>query len=73
MTRKTEIEVEIDENGDVRFHVMGMKGPGCLDYAKLFNEVLGPVKEQELTSEYYEQEVHTAGAITGKITGKTGS
>jgi len=67
MAKKTEIEVEIGADGEVRFHVKGVKGKGCLQYEELLRQVLGPVKERQLTSEYYEQEVRVTGEIQGKV------
>jgi len=48
------IEIEISKTGEVKVHVKGVKGPGCLEYGKLLTEIVGKVKSQELTSEYYE-------------------
>jgi hypothetical protein len=67
MTRKTEIEVEIDSEGNVTFHVKGIKGKGCLQVAEALEKVLGPIKEKKLTSEYYEVEVSKRGEIKGKV------
>ena len=67
MTRRTEIEVEIDDKGDVRFHVKGIKGKGCLDYAELFQKVLGKLMNKKLTPEYYEEEVHVSKEIKRKV------
>lgn len=53
-----EIEIEILKTGEVKVHVKGVKGPKCLEYAKLFERIVGPEQSQELTSEYYEPESH---------------
>lgn len=58
MMQKKEVEIEIKSNGDVKVHIQGIKGPKCLEYAKLFEKVVGPIKDQSLTSEYYEPETH---------------
>lgn len=55
MARVEELEVEIDETGQVRIATKGIKGPACLAYVKLFQELLGDVVEQRLTAEYYEE------------------
>jgi hypothetical protein len=52
-----EVEISISSTGDVRVHVKGAKGKACLEYAKWLTEVVGTVKDQQLTSEYYEPEV----------------
>lgn len=51
-----ELEITIDPNGQVKVHVKGAKGKACMEYAKWLTEVIGKVKDQKLTSEYYEPE-----------------
>jgi hypothetical protein len=51
-----EVEISISKTGDVKVHVKGVKGKGCLEYAKWLTEIIGRVKKQQLTSEYYEPE-----------------
>lgn len=49
-----DFEVEISKDGRVRVHIRGVKGKGCLDYAKFLQEIVGRTQSEELTSEYYE-------------------
>ena len=49
-----EIEIEIRKDGQVRVHIKGAKGKSCLTYARLLQEIVGKLKDQRLTSEYYE-------------------
>jgi hypothetical protein len=51
-----EVEISISKTGDVTVHVKGAKGKACLEYAKWLTEVIGHVKDQKMTSEYYEPE-----------------
>ena len=51
---KHEFEIEIRSNGEVKVHVMGVKGKRCMDYLTFFEEVVGELKEKQLTSECYE-------------------
>jgi hypothetical protein len=51
-----EVEISISKTGDVRVHIKGAKGKACLEYAKWLTEVIGKVKNQQMTSEYYEPE-----------------
>ena len=37
-------------------HVKGFKGRACLDAVKLFEEIVGEMKSQQQTSEFYEPE-----------------
>jgi acylphosphatase len=51
-----EIEIIIDKNGEVRVHVMGIKGASCLEFTKWLEQALGPTIQQQFTGEYYEPE-----------------
>jgi len=51
-----EFEIEIKKSGEVKVHIKGVKGAKCMKYAELFQNIVGPVKEQEFTAEYYEPE-----------------
>lgn len=55
-----ELEITISRTGEVRMHVQGVKGKSCLSYAKFLAELVGRVKEQQLTSEYYEPDSKVA-------------
>jgi hypothetical protein len=61
MAREEELEIEIDATGQVRVHVKGVPGSGCLDYMEAFRALLGPVESKELTPEYYEAETQVTG------------
>jgi DUF2997 family protein len=50
-----EFEIEISPQGKVTVRTKGIKGPRCLDFAKLFAQIVGPEESRQLTSEYYEQ------------------
>ena len=49
-----EIEIEVRPDGTVRAHVQGAKGAGCLEYAKLLEQLLATKAEVQHTSEFYE-------------------
>ncbi|MDH7599544.1 MAG: DUF2997 domain-containing protein [Sedimentisphaerales bacterium] len=49
-----QIEIVISKDGQVKVHVKGAKGKACVEYAKWLAEVVGKIKSQQLTSEYYE-------------------
>jgi hypothetical protein len=50
-----EIDVSISKNGMVKVHISGIKGPACMEYAKLFERIVGTTEEVEHTWEYYEE------------------
>jgi len=60
-----EFEIEIRKDGEVKVHIKGVKGQKCLEYAKLFEGIVGPIKEQELTAEYYDPESHIGIDVEG--------
>jgi hypothetical protein len=37
-------------------HIKGVKGKSCMEYGKWLAEIVGEIKNQKLTSEYYEPE-----------------
>jgi hypothetical protein len=51
-----EVEITISKTGEVKVHVKGVKGKACLAYAKWLAELVGKIRNQQLTSEYYEPE-----------------
>ena len=51
-----EFEITIGPNGSVELHVKGYKGRSCLEAMKLFEQIVGEVKAQRETSEFYEPE-----------------
>jgi len=51
-----EFEITIGKTGDVELHVKGYKGRACLDAVKLFEQIVGEMKSQQQTSEFYEPE-----------------
>ena len=51
-----DIEVTISKTGEVKVHIKGVKGKACMEYAKWLTNAIGVVKDQKLTSEYYEPE-----------------
>lgn len=61
-----DIEIEISSAGEVKIHVKGAKGKTCLSYVEFFKEMVGKMKEQQLTHEYYEPESKVRVAIENK-------
>ena len=51
-----DVEITISKNGEVKVHVKGVKGKGCMEYAEWLAEIVGKIKDKQLTSEYYEPE-----------------
>jgi hypothetical protein len=51
-----EFEITIGKTGEVELHVKGIKGRGCLEAVKIFESIVGELKSQQQTSEFYEPE-----------------
>lgn len=51
-----EFEITIGKTGEVELHVKGFKGKACLEVVKIFEEIVGEMKSQQHTSEFYEPE-----------------
>jgi invasion protein IalB len=51
-----EFDITIGKTGEVELHVKGFKGKGCLAAVKIFEEIVGEMKAQQATSEFYEPE-----------------
>jgi hypothetical protein len=67
--RKQDIEIVINEKGEVTFTVKGVKGGSCMDETKFLEQALGgdaAVVTQEKTSEFYEQSEGYTSQWTGE-------
>ena len=51
-----EFHITISPDGSVELHVKGYKGKSCLEAMKQFEKLVGELKEQRETSEFYEPE-----------------
>ncbi len=49
-----EFDVSIGPNGTVEVTVKGYKGKGCLEAVKMFEKIVGELREEQKTSEFYE-------------------
>ena len=49
-----EFDITIAPDGTVEVHVQGYPGKGCLEAAKVFQEIVGEMQSQRTTTEFYE-------------------
>jgi len=49
-----EFEITIAPNGIVELHIKGYKGKSCLEAMKMFEQVVGELKQRRETNEFYE-------------------
>lgn len=59
MASKHEVELFISEDGEVKVHIKGMRGPGCVKVLDTLASKVGTEKERHLTAEYYESQANT--------------
>jgi hypothetical protein len=62
-----EFDITIGKDGNVEVHVKGYKGKGCLEAMKIFTEIVGEMKEEQRTSEFYEPEEQVRHNIDQRI------
>ena len=51
-----EFDITIGADGSVEVHVKGYKGRSCTEAVKLFEQIVGEIKAEQKTSEFYEPE-----------------
>ena len=52
------LKIKLLPNGMIEMETIGVKGKKCLEYAKFMEKIANAkIKEQNLTAEYYEEEV----------------
>jgi hypothetical protein len=51
-----EFDLTINPDGTVEVHVKGYKGKRCLEAARMLQKIVGEMKSQRETSEFYEPE-----------------
>jgi len=49
-----EFDITIESDGQVHLHVRGYKGKSCHDAVNMFERIVGEIKSQQMTSEFYE-------------------
>jgi len=51
-----EFDLTIAADGSVEVHVKGYKGKSCSEAVKLFERIVGELRSEQKTSEFYEPE-----------------
>jgi hypothetical protein len=59
-----ELEITIDEKGNVSYTVNGIKGKSCTESTKFLDEELGEVAKRKFKRDYYEHPVDDITRIT---------
>jgi len=66
MADKTELEVFISPEGEVRILTHGLKGESCLEETEVLEKAVGTVKSREKTREFYETGQKTKTTIRNR-------
>ncbi len=51
-----EFNITVGADGSVEVHIKGYKGRSCSEAVKLFEQIVGEIKAEQKTSEFYEPE-----------------
>jgi hypothetical protein len=51
-----EFSITIGADGSVEVHVKGYKGKSCSEAVKLFEQIVGEIRSEQKTTEFYEPE-----------------
>lgn len=55
---KKQLKIKLLPNGEIQMQTVGVKGKKCLDYVEMLKILAdAKIEKQELTNEYYEEEV----------------
>jgi hypothetical protein len=60
---KQELEISIDDEGNVSIKVIGVDGAKCLELTRELEEALGIVTDRKRTGDFYNEEKKTEGTI----------
>lgn len=63
MADKQELEITIDDQGNVSIKVVGCAGPSCVDLTKGIEDALGEVVDRQRTGEYYQTPRQVDGTV----------
>ncbi len=62
-----EFNITIGADGSVEVHVKGYKGRSCSEAVKLFEKIVGEIKSEQKTSEFYEPEEQVQFRIDQRV------
>jgi hypothetical protein len=62
-----EFDITIGADGSVEVHVKGYKGKSCSEAVKLFEQIVGEIRSEQKTSEFYEPEEQVQFRIDQRV------
>lgn len=66
MAKKQELEISVDDEGNVSIKVVGCTGPECVELTKEIEAALGIVTDRKKTGEFYQQPVQRTDQVEGQ-------
>jgi Protein of unknown function (DUF2997) len=66
VAERSEIEVVIGPDGEVRLTTRGLKGQACIEETRELEKALGTVKRREKTAEFYQ----STGGAKARVKGR---
>ncbi|PWI48677.1 hypothetical protein CEE45_05555 [Candidatus Heimdallarchaeota archaeon B3_Heim] len=61
-----ELEITIDEKGDISYTVNGVKGKSCTETTRFLDEALGEVTNRDFKRDYYQRPVEATTRVTAR-------
>ena len=62
-----ELEITIDEKGDISYSVNGLKGKGCSEATEFLDNALGEITKREFKRDFYEQDQKGLNRVTNRV------
>jgi hypothetical protein len=66
MAKKQELEITVDDDGNVSIKVIGCSGPECVELTKEIEAALGIVVDKKKLGDYYVEPVKQTDQVEGK-------
>ena len=62
-----ELEITIDDKGNISYSVNGLKGKGCTEETEFLDNALGEIKKRNFKRDFYEQERKVSTKVNTRI------
>jgi len=62
-----ELEITIDEKGNISYSVNGLKGKGCSEATKFLDDALGEITKRDFKRDFYEQNQKGLNRVINRV------
>ena len=66
-TSNIELEITIDEKGNISYSVNGVKGKNCTEATEFLDNALGEITKRNFKRDYYEQERNSLNRVINRF------